>query len=45
VGVNDVWVEMGSKEEVQYTWDMEKIANLEGCGRSPVAGLTLHEVW
>ena len=33
VGVKDVWEEMGSKKEVQYTWDLQRNSNLEWPGK------------
>merc|ERR1719186_2475077 len=31
--VKDVWEEMGSKKEVQYTWDLQRNSNLEWPGK------------
>jgi len=32
-GVKDAWEEMGSKKEVQYTWDLQRNSNLEWPGK------------
>jgi len=33
VGIKDMWEEMGSRKEVQYTWDMQRNTNLEWPGK------------